>query len=474
MMPPRTNFTFKPMLIAFSGLALIGCATFSSDGGIDSISVLTQARTGQLVKQEKSADDTKAMQATIEHLISAPLTANSAVQIALINNRGLQASLAELGVAEADRVQAGRLRNPGFSYSHLRNGQALEIDRSIMFDLVGLLTLPLRSDIENRRFEQAKWQAASAAVSLAANTRRAYFNAIAAQQTAQLRREVKTSAEASGELAQRMVQAGNFSKLEYAHEQVFYADATTQLARAMHNATATREQLIRLMGLGEKRLAFKLPDRLPDLPPQLIEMRDIEAQAMQQRLDVQMAKRDTEATASALGLTKATHFVNVLNAAYINKSQTGTPRTDGYEVSLEIPLFDWNSRSRKAQSQYMAAVNRTTDIALRAQSEVREAYSAYRTTYDIAKHYRDEVIPLRKQISDEMLLRYNGMLSSVFELLADARAQSTSVNEAIESQRDYWLAETDLHMAINGNSSGADPLTYVSTKPLPSDVKAEY
>jgi outer membrane protein TolC len=180
-------------------------------------------------------------------------------------------------------------------------------------------------------------------------------------------------------------------------------------------------------------------------------MNDIESQAMQQRLDVQMARRDAEMTASALGLSKATGFINVLHAGYSNKSTADAPRENGYEIELELPIFDWGrSRTAKAEAIYMQSVHRTADTAIRARSEVREAYSAYRTSYDLARHYRDEVVPLRKKISDEMLLRYNGMLVGVFELLADARAQIGSVNAAIEAQRDFWLTETDLQAAVNG------------------------
>ena len=172
---------------------------------------------------------------------------------------------------------------------------------------------------------------------------------------------------------------------------------------------------------------------------------------MQQRLDVRLAKLDTEATARALGLTKATGFVNVLHAGYANASKSGAPRENGYEIELALPIFDWGgARTARAEAIYMQSVHRTAHTATVARSQVREAYSAYRTTYDISKHYRDEVVPLRKKISDETLLRYNGMLMSVFELLADARAQITGVNSAIEAQRDYWIAETDLQSAISG------------------------
>lgn len=444
------------MLVALT-LALSGCASFSGDGGMDDVSAMTKERTGQPLQKMTGNDDAANAQMTRESLnklLSKPLSADDAMRIALLNNRSLQASLAELGVAEADLVQAGRLRNPGVSFGRLSGGGETEIDRGILFDLTGLLTMQMRSNIEGKRFEQAKLQAAADAVNLAAEVRRAYFNAVAAQQSVELMTRAKNAAEAGAELAQQMRQVGNWNRLDAAREQAFYADAASQLARSLHQATVARERLTRLLGLWQSDVAITLPERLPDMPSQPDVMTDLEARAMTQRLDVQMAKHNAVATADALGLTKSTRFINVLDAGYINKSETGRSRSNGYEISVELPLFDWGTaRTRKAEALYMQAVHRTADTAIRARSEVRERYSAYRTAYDLARHYRDEVVPLRKQVSDEMLLRYNGMLVSVFDLLVDARLQIAAVDASIAAQRDYWLAETDLQAAINGTGS---------------------
>jgi outer membrane protein TolC len=203
--------------------------------------------------------------------------------------------------------------------------------------------------------------------------------------------------------------------------------------------------------LGLQAGTFNLPDRLPDLPAQPNDPGDAEASAMTRRLDVQAAKMEADSTARALGLTRATGVINVLEAGYVNKSETGAPRRNGYQVALELPLFDWGgARTAKAEALYMQSVHRTADVAVRARSEVRTAYAGYRTAYDTAAHYRDEVLPLRRQISDEVLRRYNGMLASVFELLADAREQIASVNTAIEAQRDFWIADTNLQSALQG------------------------
>lgn len=442
--------------MAAAALVLTGCASFAPDGGFGRVASLTNERSGQAATYQRSAADVDAAQARVAELLRQPLTADTAVELALLNNRGLQASFSELGLAESDLVRAGRLRNPSIGFGRMREGHgAVEIERAVMFDVLGLLTLPLAAQVEQRRFGQAQLQAAHEAVGLAADTRKAYFSAVAAQELVRYFQQVKEAADVSNELARRMVQAGNFNKLAQMREQAFYADATSQLARAQHQAVAERERLTRLLGLSGAQLSFTLPERLPDLPKAPVEPQDAEQTAMDKRLDVLMARQAAEHTAKSLGLTKATRFINVLELGYQNKSVTGEPRANGYEIELELPLFDFGAtRAARAEAAYMQAVHRTAQVAVDARSEVREAYSAYRTSYDLARHYRDEVVPLRKRISEENLLRYNGMLIGVFELLADSREQVRAVTDYVEALRDHWIAQTNLQTALTGRSPG--------------------
>ena len=445
-MNPPVRPRLRLLAMAASAVLLAGCASFSQDGGIDDVARMTQQRIAQPAPLKRNQD----AKAEVASLLSKPLSPDAAVRIALLNNQGLQATLAELAIAEADFVQAGRLPNPGLSFGRVRGGGETEIDRGLSLDLAALLTMPARTRIEGRRFEQAKLQAAMQAVTLAADTRKAYYAAVAAAQASTFADKVRGSAEAAAELGARMRAAGNWSALDAARERAFYQDAVTQQAQAHLQATTTREELVRLLGLWGPSLTFTLPDRLPDLPAQARTMTNAEADALSQRLDVLIARQDAQATAQALGLTKATGFINVFDAGYVNKSTTGAPRENGYEVSLELPLFDWGgARVARAQASYMQAVHRTGDIAAKARSEVRQAYASYRTAYDVARHYRDEVVPLRKQIADEVLLRYNGMLASTFELLAESREQLVAVNAAIAAQRDFWIADTNLQSAMN-------------------------
>ena len=434
-------------------LTLLGCANFSADGGLNRVSELSRERIGYSVPHVLNTTNSSTVEARISTLLSATLSSDSVVEITVLNHPRLRVALADLGIAEADLVQAGRLRNPGFSFGRLSGNGEVEIDRAIMFDLSGLLSMPLRRAIEERRFAQTQLQTALQIVRLATDTRRAYFQAVAAQQSLVYMKQVDQAAQASSELAERMSKAGNWGKLEQARELAFRHEVAVQLARAEHNVNATHERLVRLLGLGDSHQALKLPERLPDLPAALKRIDEIETQALAQRLDVQVAKLDTESTAKSLGLTRATRFVNAFEVGYQNKSASNASLAEGYQVEFSLPLFDWGqARVRRAESVYMRSFYRAADVAIQARSEAREGYGSYRTNFDIARQYRDEIIPARKRISDEVLLRYNGMLSSVFELLADARAQITSINLAIDAQRDFWIAESELNFVVNGGS----------------------
>jgi outer membrane protein TolC len=438
-------------------LALGGCATYSADGGFGRVGELTRERTGQTPRLTNTAEDARIAQARMAEVLGAPLSADSAVEIALLNNPGLQASFRELGIAEADLVAAGRVRNPVFSFFNVSSAESYKIERAIVFDVMGLLTMPRRVAVERNRFEEVQIQVASEAVSLAAEARGAWAAAVASQQLATYAEQVKEAADASAELARRMARAGNFSRLAQMREQTFYAEATAQLARARHQATVDRERLVRVLGLWGTDAGFKLPERLPDLPKAPAEPADAERIALERRLDVRLARRSTESLAASLGLTRVTRLVDGFELGYANLSEGGEARKNGYELSFEIPLFDWgSSRVARAEAQYMQAVQRAVQTAVDARSQVRESYSAYRTTYDLARHYRDEVVPLARRISEENVYRYNGMLISTFELLADAREQVRGVIGAVEALRDFWQADTDLQTALTaGTPSGA-------------------
>ena len=435
-------------------LLLAGCASFSPDGGFSAVQQTAKNQLGKDLRWAKSDADQDTIDKRVAELLAQPMLVDDAVQVALLNNRGLQASFQELGIGQAELVQAGRLPNPGFSFGRLTRGGEVELERGLHFNLARLLLMPLGSQMEARRFEQTQGRVAVSVLSLAADTRKAYFNALAGEETVRYTRQVMQAAEASAELARRMQQVGNFTKLQRAREQGFYADAALNLARAEQAQRAARERLTRLLGVWGAQTNFTLPARLPDLPKAARDLPDVERIALAQRLDVQGAKLAAEQTAQNLGLTRRTRFVNVLELGFVRNSSNEAPTQRGWEIGVELPLFDWSgARVARAEAVYMQTVHQAAETAINARSEVREAYGAYRSAYDIARHHRDEIVPLRQRIAEENVLRYNGMLIGVFDLLADARSQIASVNASIEALRDFWLAQADLDMALIGKPS---------------------
>jgi outer membrane protein TolC len=410
----------------------------------------------------RSPDEAEAASAEAQRLLGRILTADSAVQIALLNNRGLQAAYSELAMADAERVGQSLPPNPMISVTRIEGPVGLEIERRIIADILALATLPARSEIAAARFCQAQLRAAEETLRVAHEARRAYYRAVGARELVRFLAESQSAAETANEFATRLGETGSMNKLDQAREQVFYADLTAQLATARQRESSEREALIRTMGLWGRNLDFKLPNALPPPPRRVQTLAGIEVEAVRRRVDLQIGRIELDLLAKSWGLTEATRFINILDAGYFDKLEKDkeadrTSRMRGFDVQLQIPLFDFGEvRVRQAEATYMQGVNRLLELAVTVRSQARDTYRTYRSTYDIAGHYQREVLPLRKIISDETLLRYNAMLIDVFALLAEARQRIVATIAAIEAKQNFWLATVDLKAAVAGGGTSGN------------------
>jgi outer membrane protein TolC len=445
------------------GLLVSACKTLSPDAGMDAVADIAGDALKADMQAIRTPEQAAAARAKVAELLRRPLTARAAVQVALLNNRGLQAAYNELGIAEAAMVEASLPPSPTFSLQRIAGSVEIEIERRIVGDILALATLPLRSEIAGDRFRQAQLHAAEATLRAAAETRRAYYRSIAAVETVGFLEQAAATAKTADELAKRLGESGAMNKLDQAREQVLYAEIAAQLAKARQQATGERERLVRAMGLSGGDLGFRIPGSLPALPARPRSAPSVEMQAVTRRLDLQIARLELDALAKSFGLTQATRFLNLLELSGVGKTTldkpTGTRIMDrGFEAQLQIPLFDFGAtRVRAAEETYMQAVNRLAELAVNARSQAREAYQAYRSSYGTAAHYRNEVLPLRKVISDEMVLRYNAMMIDVFALLTEARQRVASTISGVEAERDFWLAAVDLDAAILGGGMSPPP-----------------
>ena len=440
--------------------ALGGCATLP-DGGMSVPAALARSELRKDVVAITSEEQKAQAGARVSALAQRSLNAESAVQIALLNNRGLQASYNELGIADAVRFQQSLPPNPSVSFSRLAGSAELEVDRQIVTNILSLATLPTRSEIANARFRQAQLNAALETFRVATETRRAFYRAVAAEQTLTLLQQATSASGTAAELAKRLNESGALNKLDRSREEAFHLELTAQAAAARQRAVSAREQLVRWLGF-EKATTFKLPSRLPRLPSHPLTMKAVEQAALDRRLDLQAAKLDMQVLAKSYGLTRSTRFINVLEGGYADKltknRDTGERSWDpGFTLTFEVPIFDFGEgRLREAEQRYMQAVNRLAQKAVDARSEARESYKIYRSAYEVAANYQKKVLPLRSAISEEMMLHYGAMQVDVFSLLADARQKIAANTAAIDASRDFWLASTNVTAAMYGVKAGPD------------------
>ena len=440
-----------------SAVLLSACKSFSPDGGMSTVATIAGQGLNKDVVLVSSPEEAAYAQNRVARLLNGPLSADAAVQIALLNNRGLQATYNELGIAEAVFVANSRPAAPSFSISNVSTSLELDIERQIVVSILGLVTQPARSRIAADRFAQAQLQAALETLRIAAETRRAYYRAVATREIVTALAAFKTTAEASAELAKHLGQTGALNQLDQARQQVLSADVTTELAVARQQAAIEVEKLVRVMGLWGNDLDPKLPGSLPALPGKPRALPAIEQDAMDHRVDLQIARIEVEALAKSYGLTRATRFINVLDASGISKTQkdkgSGEPHSDGggFDVTFIVPILDFGRpRVREAEQRYMQAVNLLAEAAVNARSEAREAYGTYRSAYEITGHYQREVLPLRRTAFDQAQLQFNSMLIDVFALVTESRQLITATVNGIEAKRDFWLAHTDLSVAVLG------------------------
>jgi outer membrane protein TolC len=341
---PHRPHSLRRLFRARSGLAsamlLSGCTWFSPDAGMGVVATIAQQELKKDAAAIRSPEEAEVAGATVRRLLGRTLTADAAVQTALLNNRGLQAAYDELAIADADRVGQSLPPNPTFSWRRIQAGLALESEMQLVADIIALATLPARSELAAERFHQAQLRAAEETLRVAHEARRAYYQAVAARELVHFLTESRSAAEAATQLAARLGETGAVNKLDQAREQVFYADLTAQLATARQREASEREALIRAMGLWGTSLDFKIPNALPPLPHRVQTLAGIEVDAVGRRVDLQIARIELDVLAKSYGLTQASRFINILDAGYADKLEK---RVDervlmrGFDVRLQIP-----------------------------------------------------------------------------------------------------------------------------------------
>jgi len=392
------------------------------------------------------------------------ISAETAVQVALLNNRGLQAAYADLGLSAADVWEAalGPVPSIGLSVSGLAGDVTRTLEATLLASILEAATAKPRTGVAELRFQQAQLAAAGETIALAVETRRAWIEAVAAFEAVGLIALTQNTADAASELARELGRTGAMNAADQAREHAFNAEIAVELADARLEAELAKERLARLMGVSLGQIKFYVPNALPGLPGRPRSRTDIERLALQHRVDIAAGRLELQAIAAEYGLTGKTRAVSDVAL----RAGLEAERTDGetearpiLDVEFEIPLYDTGKLiSKRGSLAYLKAANLLADTAVGARAEARAAHLQVTGKHGVARHWRDVVLPLRRTIDAEALKSYSGMITSTFELIEDARDGLEAQLGAAEAKRDYWLAETDVTAAIWGGSPAAGKL----------------
>jgi len=435
---------------------IAGCV--APNASLDGVQRTVRERIGQRVNWNRGGPEDAQIAQGVQALLRRPLTAERAVQIALLNNRELQARFEEIGIAQADVIQAGLLSNPNFAASFRfpnRAPSGTNIEYSIAQNFLDLLVMPLRKRIANAQLAQTEIRVADEVLKLALEVKIAFYTAQARQQLLDRLRVVTETNETAAELTKRLHDAGNASDLELANQQGSYEQSRLEVAQTELQVRRDRERLNRLLGLWGAQTNWTMADHLPELSGSEGALRNLESRAIAQRLDLQAARMRLDFVGQALALRTRTRYIPAaIKMGIDTERETDGSRVTGPTLDLELPIFNQGQGEiARLTAQYRQAQRELEAMTINIRSEVREAcdqvIAARDLTSDIGKH----LLPTRQQALNLTLQQYNFMLKGAYDLLLAKQNEVAAERSYIEAWRDYWIARAELERAVGGSLS---------------------
>jgi cobalt-zinc-cadmium efflux system outer membrane protein len=441
--------------VAFVALAPFCLACVSADAGYQDVRRLTSARIQQDVRWY-ARDDSVAPNQETRALLARPLSAGAAVQLALLNNQGLQAAFEELGVARGRLMEALRVPNPTADAAlrfHPGEDTRPEIELQGMLDITELLFLPLRGGEAGARLDAAKLSVAGRVLDLALETRLSFYEYQAAAQTLELRQSILVALQASFEAARSLHEAGNVTDLSFANERALYEEARVAVTRAEAMLLARREELSALMGLWGRDVEWTTEERLADPTADDGALAQLETRALEKSLDLELIGRRFEAAGKGANLARIRGWLPELRAGVAAEREHDDELgwALGPALALELPLFyQGQGETEVARAEQRREQKLYADTAIQIRATARAIASRLQATAKSVEYYKRVLLPLRQQIVDATQLQYNAMNAGVFQLLLAKRDQIEAARAYVELSRDYWALRAEADQLLAG------------------------
>jgi cobalt-zinc-cadmium efflux system outer membrane protein len=410
-------------------------------------------RTGKRVQWNREGAQ---IEQAVEALLRNRLTAESAVQIALLNNRELQARFEEIGIAQADLIEAGLLSNPSFAASFRfpnRPPSGTNIEYSIAQNFFDLLLIPLRKRMASAQLAQTETRIADEVLQLAAEVKTAFYTAQARTQLLGRLRLISESNETALEFTRRLHDAGNVSDLDLSNQKGSYEQSRIEVAQAELQVRRDRERLNRLLGLWGAQTNWTMADHLPELPRAEMSLQDLESRAIVHRLDLQARRMQLDLLGQALALRTKTRYAPAgIKVGVDTERESGGQRLTGPTLDLELPVFNQGQGEiAKLTAQYRQAQRELEALEINIRSQVREARDQLIAARDLTSYIGKRLLPTQQESLDLTLQQYNYMLKGAYDLLLARQNEVAAERSYIEAWRDYWIARAELERAVGGS-----------------------
>ena len=453
------NEKMRYAALFFAALFLLaGCTGMSKEAAFSEVQQQVDESIGFTVHWNGDTDSAGEVTQTIKELLSKSLVADAAVQIALLNNRRLQATYEEIGIAYAAVVEVGSPSNPAFhggaTFGLPQAMTAHPAHDSYVFeiemDFLSVLYGSMRKSVAKSEFEAAKLRVTAAVMDLAGQTRTAFYRVQAEKQMLEMFRQVVLATQAGYEFASELREAGNIPELDLLLQRALYEGSKLALVAAEVTLAESREQLNRLMGLWGEETAWAVEARLPNIPAEPMKLDDVEKVAIENSIDLAIAREDIVSIGKQLGVAKAMSLVPRLEVGGELEQEDGAWKA-GPALGFEIPLFDRNQGQRAAaaavlrqrQEEYHA-------LAVEIRSAVRAAQRRLLTTRQTVLSYQDEILPLQEKILEQVQLQYNAMQVGTPRLLLAKQQQIDAGRDYIQALYNYHVARVAFDQILSG------------------------
>ncbi len=437
-------------LVLAGALLTSGCAAWSSAGDLARVTELAGSRVPiDLAELDDGDEPQLATSDEIRVLLAAPLDVDTAVRIALLNNRPLRATLRELGIERGRLIEARTPTNPTFEFELLpERNSAYEL--RVEYEISDLILAPLRAKVAKAELEAARYAAAGEVVELGFEVREAYLGVQAAQQRLALGQRALEALAAGRDAAEALIAAGNINELDLAKRIAAYERGRIGVAMLEYEQVAARERLHRLLGVDGHDTEWTIVDPLPlapDAPPDL-DPGPSENRAIAASLELASTRSQLEALARKTGLSRTDGWlpdiavdVHGLAGAPEGLTTDGAPWRFGGGVSLSVPLSDRHQGSTKAfEAEFDGLMERYVGQAIDVRSAARLARARIDSAFARARHFADVLMPAQDRIVDETVLQYSAMQIDVFAVLASERDRLELALVEVDTLEDYWVA----------------------------------